>query len=72
MTSKQEPLPVPKEHKIYHYIETTGHPRAQKARKLAEHKLKATKAEFEKALQVRVSSTIQKPLGFANALSSQG
>ena len=47
VTGKEDPLPVPKEHKVYHYIETTGPPRALKAQKLAPQKLKAAKAEFE-------------------------
>ena len=61
VTGKQDPLPVPKEHKIYHYIETTGPPRAQKARKLAPHKLKAAKAEFEKLCRLGLARPSRSP-----------
>ena len=61
VTSKQEPLPVPKEHKIYHYIETTGPPRAQKARKLPPHKLKAAKAEFDKLCRLGLARPSRSP-----------
>ena len=41
-----DPETVPKEHRVFHRIKTTGPPVAQKARRLSAEKLKAAKLEF--------------------------